>query len=298
MPVDEIADIDLGTSEKTFAELDRAAAQAIKVLEQRNKELKTSLSNAAKAKNETNRLNNRGGIYANEESDEPIKSGDSPYTPITKEEVKLAKEEEKLKEKQEKRELKDSGKQEYERLQNRGGIYAESDELTPKGSAAPGDIARDVKTLDDIIDSKTKQATDKLKKEIFGDEIGFETITNMIAMGKNPAGFMLKTMKSFKSIFVPLIAVFAAVEITRQILQEIKKIDTFFKKYFDRVNERVDKFNSLDEQANIRAGLTQRIITTASGSKEPRYEYNTFNEFNDNLVELESKFQLNNNSGG
>ena len=39
MPVEGIADIDLGTSEKTFDELDRAAAKAIKTLEKRNKEI-------------------------------------------------------------------------------------------------------------------------------------------------------------------------------------------------------------------------------------------------------------------
>lgn len=297
MPVDETIDIDLGTSDKTFAELDRAATKAVKVLEQRNAELKRSLTNASKAKSETERLDNRGGIYNNVEENQILESGgESPEgVTISKEELKEAK---KLQTQIEKQEIKDSSKKEYDRLQKRGGIYAEDDNLTPKGGSAPTDISHGKETLEDIIDSKTKEAADKLKSEIFGDEIGFETITNMIALGKNPANFMLKTMKSFKSVFIPLIAVFAAAEITRQILDEVKRIDTYFKKFFDEVNDRLDVFNSLQEQANIRAGLTQRIITTEFGSAEPRYSYNTLHEYDNNLIEHETNFQLSNNSGG
>lgn len=296
MPVDETTDIDLGTSEKTFAELDHAASKAIHVLEQRNRELKTSIGNAAKAKSETDRLDKRGGIFS--KYDEVIKSGKAPQDlkAQTKNEKTIEKNFKKLEEKIKKQEIKNNSQKEFEREQKRGGIFAELSNV-PNGKGAPVDIKRDIKKLDEIIDSKTKQATDKLKSEIFGDEIGFETVTNLIAFGKNPTAFMSKTMKSFKSVFIPLIAVFAAAEITRQILDEVKKIDIYLKKFFDRVNERLDTFNTLDEQASIRAGLTQRIVTTASGSKEPRYSYNTFDEFNNNRVEHEANFQLNNNSG-
>ena len=39
MPVEKFTDIDLGTDERTFEQLDSAAAKAEKSLEKRNKEL-------------------------------------------------------------------------------------------------------------------------------------------------------------------------------------------------------------------------------------------------------------------
>lgn len=57
MPVEEIADIDLGTDEKTFDELDRAAEKAIRELEKRNKEIERAQKN----------LKKKGGAFSSDE---------------------------------------------------------------------------------------------------------------------------------------------------------------------------------------------------------------------------------------
>lgn len=82
MPVEESANIDLGTNEKTFEELDRAAAKAIKTLEQRNREVKKSFSNASKAEREQKRLQSRGGIF--EEKERGLPTGGGAPTDISK----------------------------------------------------------------------------------------------------------------------------------------------------------------------------------------------------------------------
>lgn len=295
LPVDEVTDIDLGTNEKTFEQLDHAAAKAIHVLEARNRELKNSLSTASKAENEINRLDNRGGIFS--EDEEILKSGNAPQDlkALSKEEKQNAKDIKKLEDDIKKLDIKNNSQKELQRLENRGGIY--NNPSVPTGGNAPGDLARQTKKLEEIIDSRAKVITDQLKDNIFGDGIGIDTAVNLLAIGKNPAGFMVKTMKSFAPLFAPLIGLFAAYEVTKQVLEAIKKIDDFYKKFFDKVNNRIDSFNTLDEQASIRAGLTQRIITTSSGSKEPRYSYNTLNEFDTNRLEHENNFQLTNTGG-
>lgn len=135
------------------------------------------------------------------------------------------------------------------------------------------------------LQSKLKANDDNKEKEM--------TAKNIFNMGRNPVGFMTGVMKA-----LPILGgILAAKEIAEFVVDEIAKIDRFFKKFIDLVDERVDAFRSLQEQANIQAGLSQRIITTASGSTEPRYSYNTFDEFNNNQSEHERKNQMINTSG-
>ena len=116
---------------------------------------------------------------------------------------------------------------------------------------------------------------------------------NLLAMGKNPAAFFTGIAKA-----IPFLGgVFAAKEIADFIVDEIVKLDKFLKVFIDEIDKRTDPFRSLLVQAFILSGLSQRIITTASGSTEPRYAYNTFEEFNTNQAELEENFQLTNNTG-
>lgn len=70
MPVEDIADIELGTSEKTFDELDKAAAKAIKTLEKRNEELKKSMKIGKQEQKERDRKSK--GVF---ESNAPIPKG-------------------------------------------------------------------------------------------------------------------------------------------------------------------------------------------------------------------------------
>ena len=244
LPVEESADINLGVDEKTFDELDRAAAKAQKSLEKRNKELGKSikqLENAERAQTrEEKRLSERGGIFT-DKFGEPLPKGLTEKEQAEKRDKKIEKKLKKLEEKIKKDEVRQLGNKE---------------------------------TLLDKI-------------------LGRTTARNILSMGKNPKSFMFGIMKA-----LPILGgILAAKEIAEFIVDEIAKIDRFFKAFIDEVDNRIDAFRTLQQQSDVRAGLVQRIITTASGSTDPRYSYNTFEQFNTNQIELEEKFQMTNNSG-
>lgn len=237
MPVEDFTDIDLGTDEKTFDQLDKSAAKAQKSLEKRNRELQKtqkSLENAAKVREEA------------------------------------------------------------------GGAFPQAD--VPIGAGAPKDIAI-LSKQDAKIEKKLRKLEEKIKtdeakqlgdKETILDKIlGKTQASNLMSMAKNPKNFMFGIMKA-----LPILGgVLAAKDIADFIIDEIVKLDKFLKVFIDEIDKRVDAFRTLQEQAEVQAGLTQRIITTASGGTDPRYSYNTFEEFNTNQAELEERFQMTNNSG-
>lgn len=243
MPVEDFTDINLGIDEKTFDEIDRAAAKAEVSLKKRNRALKATIATGIKAEKEQKRLTGRGGIFT------------------TEKEVRV-----------------------------------------PKGAGPPRDIAQLTKQ-----DKKIEKKLDKLKSKLelnsvnqasaknslLAKTLGETTANNIFSIGKNPIGFIAKNLK-----FIPLLGgVLVAKEIADFIIDEIIKIDKFLKVFIDEIDKRVDAFRTLQEQAEVQAGLTQRIITTQAGSVEPRYSYNTFEEFNKNQAELEEQFQMTNNSG-
>ncbi len=237
MPVEDFTDIDLGTDERTFEQLDRAAAKAEKSLEKRNKELQKtqkSLEKSAKVREEA------------------------------------------------------------------GGAFPQAD--VPIGSGAPRDIAI-LSKQDAKIEKKLRKLEEKIKKDevkqlgnketILDKILGKTQASNLMSMAKNPKNFMFGIMKA-----LPILGgVLAAKDIADFIIDEIVKLDKFLKVFIDEVDKRVDAFRTLQLQAEIQAGLTQRIITTAAGSTEPRYSYNTFEEFNTNQADIEERFQMTNNSG-
>lgn len=237
MPVEDFTDIDLGTDEKTFDQLDRSAAKAQKSLEKRNKELQKtqkSLDKAAKVREEA------------------------------------------------------------------GGAFPQAD--VPIGAGAPKDIAK-LSKQDTKIEKKLRKLEEKIRKDevkqlgnketILDRILGKTQASNIMSMARSPKNFMFGIMKA-----LPILGgVLAAKDIADFIIDEIVKLDKFLKVFIDEVDKRLDPFRTLLEQAFILSGLSQRIITTASGGTEPRYAYNTFQEFNTNQAELEEKFQLTNNSG-
>jgi len=237
LPVEDFTDIDLGTDEKTFDDLDRSAAKAQKSLEKRNKELQKTqkiLDKAAKVREEA------GGAFPQEKV--PIGSGaPKDIAILSKEDKKIEKKLRKLEEKIRKDEVKQLGN----------------------------------------------------KETILDKILGKNAARNLISIGKNPKNFIFGIMKA-----LPILGgVLAAKDIADFIIDEIVKLDKFLKVFIDEVDNRIDAFRTLAEQAGVQAGLIQRIITTASGSTEPRYSYNTFEEFNTNQTDLEERFQMTNNSG-
>jgi len=237
LPVEEFTDIDLGTDERTFEQLDRAAAKAEKALVKRNKELQKtqkSLDKAAEVREKA--------------------EGAFPQAKV------------------------------------------------PIGFGGPKDIAK-LSKQDEKIEKKFRKLEEKIRKDqvkqlgnketILDKILGKRTASNILAIGKNPKNFILGISKA-----IPFLGgVLAAKEIADFIIDELVKLDKFLKAFIDEIDNRVDAFRTLQLQAEVQAGLVQRIITTASGSTEPRYAYNTFVEFNTNQADLEKRFQMTNNSG-
>lgn len=237
MPVEDFTDIDLGTDERTFEQLDSAAGKAEKSLEKRNKEIQKAQKNLDKAQK-------------------------------TREEA--------------------------------GGAFPQAD--VPIGKGGPKDIAK-LSKQDEKIEKRLRKLEEKIKKDevkqlgnketILDKILGKTTARNILSLGKSPKNFILGISKA-----IPFLGgVLAAKEIADFIIDEIVKLDKFLKAFIDEIDNRVDAFRTLQQQAEVQAGLTQRIITTQAGSVDPRYAYNTFEEFNTNQADLEKRFQMTNNSG-
>lgn len=179
-----------------------------------------------------------------------------------------------------------------------GGIFGS--EILPSGSA-PSDL-QPLSKRDQKIQKKLRKLEEKIRKDeakqlgnksFLAEIFGRLESNNIFSFGKNPAAFLTNVLKA-----VPILGgVLAAKEIAEFIVDEISKIDRFLKVFIDVVDQRMDRFRSLQDQAEIQAGLQQRIITTSFGTTEPRYAYNTFEEFNNNRRALEEEFQMTNNTG-
>ena len=112
MPVEETTDIDLGTDDKTFDELDKSAAKAQKSLEKRNKELGKTIKKLESAKRaqdrEGKRLSERGGIFT-DEFGEALPKGLTANEIAEKRDKKIEKKLKKLEKKVKKDEIKQFG---------------------------------------------------------------------------------------------------------------------------------------------------------------------------------------------
>lgn len=114
---------------------------------------------------------------------------------------------------------------------------------------------------------------------------------NILSFSKNPVSFV----SGFATKLVPVLG--PALLAVGVLAAVIKRLDNFQKQFVDRVDDRIDAFRSKEQQANIQAGLTQLIITTSTGSAEPRDAYNTFDVFNTDQSRIETDFQIRNTSG-
>ena len=77
----------------------------------------------------------------------------------------------------------------------------------------------------------------------------------------------------------------------------IKRVDHLQKEFIDNVEGRIELSRSKQQQAEIQAGLTQLIITSSTGSAEPREAYNTFEQFYKDQSKNETKFKVRQNVG-
>lgn len=151
--------------------------------------------------------------------------------------------------------------------------------------------------FDDLIKqtSQTQQQQQKTLKKGKNTKISefFQKtkLGTIISFSKNPVSFI----SGFATKLVPVLG--PALLAAGVIAAVIKKLDDFQKQFVDRVDDRIDAFRSKEQQANIQAGLTQLIITTSTGSAEPRDAYNTFDVFNNDQSRIETDFQIRNTSG-
>ena len=241
--------------------------------------------------------------------DEPLDTSlDAQGSSFAELDRKAAAAQKKLKEQQEetKKSIREAEKVQRQKKKNaeRGGIFAETEDDTPLPSSgkAPRDIAQ-LSKEDKKIEKRLQKLSDRVEKDTvtqFGnkssfleDVLGDNIAKNIFSIGKDPLGFVTGLAKA-----IPFLGgVFAAKEVADFIADELVKIDEFLKRFVDEAERRTDLVRSRLEQANIFAGLEQKIITTAAGSADPRAAYNTFEIFNRNQAELEANFSLSNNSG-
>lgn len=137
-----------------------------------------------------------------------------------------------------------------------------------------------------LLDTTKTQKQEGLRK-IFGRDV----FNNLFNIGRNPFGFIQGTVTRL----IPFIG--TALAVTGVIADFIKRVDDFEKEFVDNVDDRIELFRSKEKQAEIQAGITQLIITSDSGSAEPRDAFNTFREFNENQSRIESDFQIRDTSG-
>jgi len=139
--------------------------------------------------------------------------------------------------------------------------------------------------MDPLLIPKT-QKEEGLRK-IFGRQ----TFSNILRIGSNPLGFIQGSVVKL----IPFIG--TALAATGIFAALIKRVDDFQKKFVDNVDGRIDLFRSKETQAQTQAGLQQIIITSASGSAEPRDAYNTFAVFNEDQSRIEADFRIRDTAG-
>lgn len=203
------------------------------------------------------------------------------------------------------------------KLKKKGGAFSQKGgQALPKGvfssSEAPiqtDDYGSTLTKADKKFEKRIEKLTKKIEKDIFrqfgkgsksrglfGKLVGSEpagVTKNLFAMGKHPVGYMTNLLK-----FIPILGgVLTAAAIANFILDEIIKIDRFFKKFIDRVDERIDQLRSAQQRAEIGAGQQQLIVTTRAGSVNARDTYNTYELFNRDRIHLQEQFKIRDTSG-
>ena len=202
------------------------------------------------------------------------------------------------------------------KLRRKGAIFAKGQEgdilpsakakrETPNvSSSAPVSFAPGLSKEDKKIEKKFDRLQEKVRKDIvkqlskkdggiIQNAFGNVGADNIFSIAKNPTGFITGLAQG-----LPFLGgVFALKQVADFVIKEIQKLDSFFKQFVDRVDTRQNQFRDIRQQAEIAAGIRQRITTTVAGSVDARDAYNTYQIFNENQSELESDFTIRNTSG-
>jgi hypothetical protein len=172
----------------------------------------------------------------------------------------------------------------------------------PQGGQAPADITK--KGIKKVTnpdaglhiygDSDEPGTIEKLLGKALG---GPQKAQQAFGMLKNP----LQLAKFLGPVAAPLIAALVAVEVTKKIIKELVRKGSVFDRTFKNVvDNRVEVLRTREQQQRYLVGFgdtAQLITTTSAGTTSPRDAYNTYEQFNNNNVELEEKFAIRDNSG-
>ena len=151
-----------------------------------------------------------------------------------------------------------------------------------------------------------KQIQNKWIRTGFGenldDRTGFQKLfAGAISVSPTKAlGFFHSPLRTLQSLLhlVPILGgVLAAKEIAEFIWRELVRLDKFFKEFIDRAETRRNELRDRFLDAQIAAGLSQHIVTTRSGSIDPRDAYNTYEEYHTDRMALENRFKVRDVSG-
>ena len=165
----------------------------------------------------------------------------------------------------------------------------ESLDYSSVGGIQPSSLKDQIKELQrnqKAEEREIQKRTAAFRKQIFGGEnISVGTVKNMVDMGKNPVNFTESIIRK-----IPFLGgAFALKDIAEFIINEVAKLDAFFKAFVDKVDTRVNQLITKRQQADIQAGNTQLILDTEAGGISPRTLYNTFNDFNRNRLAFENE---------
>lgn len=89
----------------------------------------------------------------------------------------------------------------------------------------------------------------------------------------------------------------AVADFSKAVIDEIERIDAFFKKFIPDITNLHNQLRAREESAFINVGNQQLILSVRAGQTSPRLAYNTYNEFNKNRLKFESDTAIRDNSG-
>ena len=140
------------------------------------------------------------------------------------------------------------------------------------------------------ITGSDKKTSDKTFQGLLKSDLGTKKAGTLLSFAGNPVSFMTNIFTRQLPILGGLLA---AVQIVKFVAKELQKrgglLDRFFR---DVIETRLDALRNKGIQQEILIGKTQLIITTRSGTTNPRDAYNTFQLAREEREKLEEDFSV------
>lgn len=168
----------------------------------------------------------------------------------------------------------------------------------PRGGDRPDEFIKKVRNPDAGLHIYGEDDAPGTIEKVIGKVLGGPAkAQEAMSMLKNP----IKLVKFLGPVAIPIIAALVAVEVTKRIIRELVRKGSIYDRTFKNVvDNRVEALRTREQQQKYLIGFgdtAQLITTTSAGTTNPRDAYNTYEQFNNNNVELEEKFAIRNDSG-